>query len=160
MNVPPESCSVERVLARAAAGQRLALEPDLAQAQAVGMMQHRHDQAVVQGHGDAEIDLAVADDGVGLEAGVHTRVEPQRQRDGLGDEVAQGNLDPFGGEMLVDLGAGRDDPVGADVGTQVDLGSRLLGLRHALGDRFSHPRVGNPLRRQWRRSRPWCAGGL
>ena len=64
---------------------------------------------------------------------------------GLGHEVAQRELDLLGGELPVQVLADRDQLVDPDVHGDVDLGGRLLGLDHPLGDRLAHPGVGNPL---------------
>ena len=143
--MPPVSCSPVRRVGPRGGGQGLALRADLAEAQRVGAVQDRDDQALRQRDGDPDVDLAVADDRVGLEAGVHAGMGPQGQRDGLGDEVAERELDPLAGEPLVELLAGGDQAIDADVDGQVDLGRGLLGLDHPLGDRLAHPRVGDAL---------------
>ena len=147
VNVPPVSCSPVSVPDRAAAARaslwsRISIEP-----QGIGIMQDRDDQAVVEGDGDPDIDLAVADDRIGLEAGIHARMKPQGQGDGLGHEVAERDLDSIAGKSLVELFAGGHEPVDAGIDGQMDLGSGLLGLKHALGDRLAHPRVRDALRR-------------
>ena len=151
MNVLPVSCSVDQAAGARRGGQRLALAADLGQAQRIGTVQHRHDQALVEGHGDAEVDLAMADDRIGLEAGIQAGMPAQGAGHGLGDEVAQRELDFLGGELPVQLLADGDELVDADVDGHVDLGGRLLGLSHPLGDRLAHPAVRNALGRQRRR---------
>ena len=93
----------------------------------------------------ADIDLAVADDRIGLEAGVQTGMEPKRQGDGLGHKVTQRNLDPIGGKLLVELFPGRYEPVDAGIDRQMDLGSGLFGLEHPAGDGLPHSRMGYSL---------------
>ena len=126
-------------------GERLALRADLAQAQGVGVVEHRDDQAPFERDGDPDVDLAVPDDRVGLERGVHAGVPPQGQRHGLGHEVAERELDLLGGELLVQLLADRDDLVDPDVDGDVDLGGGLLRLDHPAGDRLAHPGVRDAL---------------
>ena len=140
VNVPPVSCSVVSLPLRGL-DQRLALPADLAEAQGVSVAEHRDDHAGLDGHADPDIDLAVADDRVGLERGVHAGVASQGQRDGLGDEVAERELDLFGGEPRVQALADRDQLVDPGVDSDVDRGGDLHGLDHPLGDRLAHPGV-------------------
>ena len=73
-----------------------ALLADFRQTQRIGPVQHRDDQAIIQGDCDADVDLTVANDRVLLEAGVQPRMPAQGDGHGLGHEVAQRELDILG----------------------------------------------------------------
>ena len=128
VNVPPVSCSpVERVGPRRG-GQRLALDADLAQAQGIGVCS----TGTIRPSSRATAMPMLTSPWRTIASGSKLAFTPgwnrKRQRDGLGDEVAERELDPLGGELLVDLLAGGDQPIDADVDGQVDLGGGLLGL--------------------------------
>ena len=65
MKVPPVICSAVSLFVAGGRGQGLAAGADLAEAERVGVAEDGDDQAAVQGHGDADVDLAVLDDRVG-----------------------------------------------------------------------------------------------
>ena len=67
-------CSGVELVVAGGGDERLALDADLAEAERVGVPEDGDDQAAVERDGDADVDLAVADDRVGLERGVHAGV--------------------------------------------------------------------------------------
>ena len=117
----------------------LAARADLLEAEQVGVAEDGHDQPAVERDRDAHVDVAVLNDGVADERGVHAGVLAQGQRDGLGDEVADGELDLLLGQRRIQTLTNRHNLINADVDRDVDLGGLLLGLDHAVGDGLPHP---------------------
>ncbi len=130
----------------------------------VGALDDRHDQAVVERHGDAEVDRAAIDDVVAVDRGVEHRVTAQAVDRRLGDERREGELRAL---ALVVVLLGLADLVDAavvDLEHRVDVRRGVLAEHHVLGDLLAHHRhrldavAGQPHRCRRGRGRPGSGG--
>ena len=136
MNVPPRRSSSRAWPARASALSRSISRAIVGQVLAVGVADHRHDQAGRRGHGDADVVAVVQHDLAGLlvERGVDDRHFLQRRDHRLDEERQVGQLHAGRGERLAQAGAQPDqlgDVALIDVAVVRD---GVLGVDHVLGD--------------------------
>ena len=87
VNVPPPSSGGVIVAGAHALGQRARLAGDLAERLLVGVEHRRHDQRVLRGDRDADVDARVQLQAPVAVAAVRARVLAQGQRAGLHDHV-------------------------------------------------------------------------
>ena len=140
------------VLGAGPAGLGVGREPlDLAgqveEREAVGAADHRHQQPLVGGGGDADVPVLLDDDLAGrlVERGVELGVGLQRRHHRLDHEGQEGELHPLG------LGAGRQPVLEADQLGHVallhegEVGGGPLGERHLLGDLLADAAQRDPL---------------
>ena len=118
-----------------ALGQGARVARDLAQRLLVGVEHRRHDERVVGGDGDADVDARVELEAAVLVGAVGARVLAQRQRRRLDDHVVVGRH--RAAQRLgrgLELLAQGDGALHVDVGGDGELGDGRLGLRHPPRD--------------------------
>ena len=106
---------------------------DLEDGLAVGVEDRRHEQRVVRGHGDPDVDPAEADDLAVDEAGVERRELPQRERGRPDQEVVQGGQRRAA--ELAQVVAEVNRTLHVDFDLERELGNLRAGGGHPLGDR-------------------------
>ena len=123
-----------------APGQVARLAADLAHRLGVGLVQHRHDQAVVEGDRDADVGVRVVDVLAVHVGAVRLGVLDQGQRRGAHDQVVDADLVAGVGKAAVQLGSQLHGPGHVDLGLDVEVGDGLLGLGHARRHGLQHRR--------------------
>ena len=126
VNVAPVISSCLSRWARARSTRSARALADLAQAHLVDAAQDRDDQPVRERDGDAEVHVAVAGDLalLPLKSALTRGVLAAARRDGLGDEVAERELDLLGFELLVEPLAERGEVFDVDVDRLVEVRDR------------------------------------
>src|SRR5215467_7759811 len=108
-------------------------------AQVLRALDHRHDQAPVQRHGNADVDVLVVLDGVSDYGGVDDRLYANSVQHGLGDERHIGQLDAVA--RLPGFAVRFAEPGNArhiDFENRVNMRAGVLGFHHALGNLLAH----------------------
>ena len=142
MNVPPSSSGRVSLPARAAWARRLDLLGQVGQGQPVGVLEDRDHEALLQGDGQADVDLGLDVDRVVTYFGVQARVVAQGQRGGPDDQVGDGRgVRP----LFLELGAERHRGVHGGLGAQGELGHLVEAGVHPGGDDAAHPGQGDDL---------------
>ena len=105
----------------------------------VGLADDGHDQAAVERHGDADIDLVVKDDIGSLDRGVDDGERAQGLGGGAGDEGQEGQAEAIAfAELLLGPGAQARDLGHIDAVDGGDVGRSAFGEQHVLGDLLAH----------------------
>ena len=132
------------------------------EAERLGLLDHRNNQAPLESHGDAEVDVGVVVDGAANERGVDDRVAAQRLDGCRGDEGHEGELDAV---LLLEAAAlplaQADDARHVDLVDGVYVRADGYALDHAVGDDGAHAAERDDGARQGRnrrRRRRWCGG--
>ena len=134
VKVPPESSGGVIVPSRTRCGQRPRLGRDLPQALAVGVEDGRHDERVLGGHRDADVDPRVELEAAVAVGAVGARVLAQRERAGLDDHVVEGGHDVALLRRRLEARPGLDRAAHVDLGLQVEVRRGRLRLGHPPGD--------------------------
>ena len=140
VNVLPCTSSGMSCLARARVATSLIALRQAGHAHRVGALDDRDDQAVVERDRDAEVHVALQDQLVAAELGVHVRVCQQRVADRLRDERHVGEADALALlERVLRLRAQAHDVLHVDLDQAPRPGRGLQRRDHVVPDRLAHP---------------------
>ena len=123
------------------------------EAQPLGLTDHRHHEAVVQGDRDAEVDVLVVDDLVLADRGVQPRVSLQRLDRRQRDERQIGEVDAAPAHRVALRRPPGGDPGEVRLHDRRAVSCRAPAVRHVAGDGLAHGghRLGAALGRTARR---------
>ena len=114
------------------------------QRQPVGVLEDRDHQALLEGDGEADVDLGLDVDRVVADRGVEARVFAQGERGGPDDQVGDGrHLHGRLLPLLLELGPQRHRGVHGGLGAERELGHLLQAGVHPGGDDAAHPGEGD-----------------
>ena len=135
VNVPPTISSGPSCFDFAAGREIADLAGDQPQALAVGVADHRRDQALeLEVDGDAEVDVAVHDERLALDARVHVRVVVHDVAERTGDEREVREREAlFGLPLRLVRAAHALDPLEVDAHRRVDVRAGRERPHHVLG---------------------------
>src|SRR5262249_19474541 len=118
-------------LARLRAGDDIAaVLGELRERQCVGTMDHRYDEAVVDGHGEADVDLGMLHERAVLPRHVDARMLRNRRGDETHEEIRVADLRAA---VLARLGEPRCQATDIHLADQEEVRHRRPRRRHALG---------------------------
>ncbi len=104
----------------------------------VGILDDRHDQPSIQGHGDAEVDVALVDDVVAVDRGVGEREVPNHVHRRLRDKCGVRQLQPGGLVFGLLLLANLVDAAEVHLVRRVHVRRRAQAHHHVFGDLLAH----------------------
>ena len=134
MNVAPEMSAGVSLPVAGALGQVAPLHRDGGQVAFVGLVDHRHDHAVVHRHGEPDLHLGVRLDPVANPAGVHPRMLLQHARDERGQQIGVGELHAGGlFDCRPELRADGDERAAVDLARHEEVRNRRPALGRPLG---------------------------
>jgi hypothetical protein len=113
----------------------------------IGVADHRRDQSLRRGDGDADVDLAVLRDRVVAPARVHRRMVTQRERDAADDEIVETDLHAADLDQLLPH---REQVRDVVIGGEIEMRDRSRRLGKPLRDRAAHRRKRNDFRLEHR----------
>ena len=102
------------------------------------VLDHRHDQPIVEGHGDADVDHRPHEQLVVAQVAVEGRIAPQRPGHGAGQRRRQRHLVAVRRPAFVGAGHQILDGGHVDVGLEGDMRGFLHTALHGAGDGAAH----------------------
>jgi hypothetical protein len=122
-------CALAQIIDRPAEAEEVLL---------VGLADHGHDQAVLERHGDAEIDVFLVDDVVAVDRRVHDRELAQRVDNRFRDERGEGEPRARRFVLRPVLVPQRGDPAEVHLVDRVDVRRGVRAEHHVLGNLPAH----------------------